>query len=85
MLARVRSVYGRFLESLVIVLMVALAVEVTVGVVFRYVRQRHKRCHRLAAALDDQALPGGGLIQECAELLPDVERGHGSHSTIIAL
>jgi TRAP-type C4-dicarboxylate transport system permease small subunit len=37
MLARVRSAYGRFLEFIVIVLMVALAVEVTVGVVFRYV------------------------------------------------
>ena len=37
MLARVRSAYGKFLETIVIVLMVALAVEVTVGVVFRYV------------------------------------------------
>jgi TRAP-type transport system small permease protein len=37
MLARVRSAYGQFLETIVIVLMVALAVEVTVGVVFRYV------------------------------------------------
>ena len=37
MLARVRHVYGKFLELIVIVLMVALAVEVTVGVVFRYV------------------------------------------------
>jgi TRAP-type C4-dicarboxylate transport system permease small subunit len=37
MLERVRSVYGKFLETIVIVLMVALAVEVTIGVVFRYV------------------------------------------------
>ena len=35
-LARVRTVYGRFLEIIAIVLMVALAVEVTVGVIFRY-------------------------------------------------
>lgn len=37
MLARVRSAYGKFLEAVLIVLMVALAVEVTIGVVFRYV------------------------------------------------
>ena len=37
MLERVRSAYGTFLETIVIVLMVALAVEVTIGVVFRYV------------------------------------------------
>ena len=37
MLERVRSAYGKFLEAIVIVLMVALAVEVTIGVVFRYV------------------------------------------------
>ena len=36
MLARVRNVYEKFLEAIVIVLMVALAAEVTVGVVFRY-------------------------------------------------
>jgi len=36
-LARVRTVYGRFLETIAIVLMVALAVEVTIGVIFRYV------------------------------------------------
>ena len=35
-LARVRTVYGRFLELIAIVLMVALAVEVTIGVAFRY-------------------------------------------------
>jgi TRAP-type C4-dicarboxylate transport system permease small subunit len=35
-LARFRDAYGRFLEIIAIVLMVALAVEVTVGVVFRY-------------------------------------------------
>jgi TRAP-type transport system small permease protein len=35
-LARVRAVYGRFLETIIIVLMVALAIEVTIGVVFRY-------------------------------------------------
>jgi TRAP-type transport system small permease protein len=35
-LARVRAVYGRFLEIIVIVLMVALAIEVTIGVIFRY-------------------------------------------------
>ena len=33
---KVRHAYGRFLELIAIVLMVALAVEVTVGVVFRY-------------------------------------------------
>ena len=37
MLARVRKAYGKFLEALLIILMVALAVEVTIGVVFRYV------------------------------------------------
>ena len=36
MLARVRSVYEKFLEAIVIVLMAALAVEVTLGVIFRY-------------------------------------------------
>jgi TRAP-type C4-dicarboxylate transport system permease small subunit len=36
MLARVRRGYETFLEAIVIVLMVTLAVEVTVGVVFRY-------------------------------------------------
>ncbi len=36
MLARVRHLYGKFLEAIVIVLMVALAVEVTIGVAFRY-------------------------------------------------
>ena len=35
MLARVRNGYEKFLETVVIVLMAALAVEVTVGVVFR--------------------------------------------------
>jgi TRAP-type transport system small permease protein len=35
-LARVRTVYARFLESVAIVLMAALAVEVTLGVAFRY-------------------------------------------------
>ena len=35
-LARVRTVYGSFLEIIAIVLMVALAVEVTIGVAFRY-------------------------------------------------
>jgi TRAP-type C4-dicarboxylate transport system permease small subunit len=35
-LSRVRTLYGRFLEIIAIVLMVALAVEVTVGVAFRY-------------------------------------------------
>ena len=35
-LARVRTVYGKLLETIAIVLMVALAVEVTIGVVFRY-------------------------------------------------
>ena len=35
MLARVRSGYEKFLESVVIVLMAALAIEVTVGVIFR--------------------------------------------------
>ena len=37
MLARVRSIYEKFLETVVIVLMIALAVEVTLGVVFRYI------------------------------------------------
>ena len=37
MLARVRKGYETFLEAIVIVLMAALAVEVTIGVVFRYV------------------------------------------------
>jgi TRAP-type C4-dicarboxylate transport system permease small subunit len=37
MLARVRNIYEKFLEAIVIVLMVALAVEVTLGVVFRYI------------------------------------------------
>lgn len=37
MLVRVRRGYERFLEAVVIVLMVTLAVEVTTGVVFRYV------------------------------------------------
>jgi TRAP-type C4-dicarboxylate transport system permease small subunit len=36
MLSRVRRGYEKFLEGVVIVLMVALAIEVTVGVVFRY-------------------------------------------------
>ncbi len=36
MLARVRNGYEKFLEAIVIVLMAALAIEVTVGVVFRY-------------------------------------------------
>jgi TRAP-type transport system small permease protein len=35
-LARVRTVYGRFLEAITIVLMIALALEVTIGVIFRY-------------------------------------------------
>ncbi len=35
-LARVRAAYEKFLEALVIVLMVALAAEVTLGVAFRY-------------------------------------------------
>ena len=37
MFVHVRNGYGRFLEAIVIVLMVALAIEVTIGVVFRYV------------------------------------------------
>ena len=37
MLARVREGYDKLLEAIVIVLMIALAAEVTVGVVFRYV------------------------------------------------
>jgi TRAP-type C4-dicarboxylate transport system permease small subunit len=37
MLARVRNIYEKFLEAIVIVLMVALAIEVTLGVVFRYI------------------------------------------------
>ena len=37
MLARVRSIFEKLLEAIVIVLMAALAVEVTIGVVFRYV------------------------------------------------
>jgi TRAP-type C4-dicarboxylate transport system permease small subunit len=37
MLRRVRSGYEKFLEAIVIVLMITLAVEVTIGVVFRYV------------------------------------------------
>jgi TRAP-type C4-dicarboxylate transport system permease small subunit len=37
MLPRVRSGYEKFLEAIVIVLMATLAVEVTIGVVFRYV------------------------------------------------
>lgn len=39
MLARVRSAYEKFLEVVVIVLMAALAIEVTVGVVFRSLGQ----------------------------------------------
>lgn len=35
MLARVRSAYEKFLEAVVILLMAALAIEVTVGVIFR--------------------------------------------------
>ena len=35
-LARVRSAYGSLLETIAIILMVALAVEVTIGVAFRY-------------------------------------------------
>ena len=35
-LARVRTVYGQFLEIIAIVLMITLAVEVTIGVAFRY-------------------------------------------------
>lgn len=37
MLARVRNTYEKILEAVLILLMAALAVEVTVGVVFRYV------------------------------------------------
>ncbi|HET9662743.1 MAG TPA: TRAP transporter small permease subunit [Burkholderiales bacterium] len=37
MFARVRNGYSKFLEAIVIVLMMALAIEVTIGVVFRYV------------------------------------------------
>jgi TRAP-type C4-dicarboxylate transport system permease small subunit len=36
MFARVRAAYEKFLEGLAIVLMLALAAEVTIGVVFRY-------------------------------------------------
>ena len=36
-LARVRAGYGRFLEAIVIVLMVAIAVEVTIGITYRAV------------------------------------------------
>lgn len=35
-LARVRTIYGHFLEAICILLMVALAIEVSIGVVFRY-------------------------------------------------
>ena len=35
-LARVRTVYGKFLEVIVIVMMAVLAIEVTLGVAFRY-------------------------------------------------
>ena len=35
-LARVRTAYGKLLETICIILMVALAVEVSIGVVFRY-------------------------------------------------
>lgn len=35
-LVRARTLYGRFLEVIAIALMIALAVEVTIGVVFRY-------------------------------------------------
>jgi len=34
--ARVRTIYGHVLEAIAVVLMVALAVEVTIGVAFRY-------------------------------------------------
>src|SRR5687767_12457021 len=37
MLAGVRRGYEKFLEAIIIVLMVALAIEVTTGVIFRYV------------------------------------------------
>lgn len=35
-LSRVRTIYGYFLEAIAIILMAALAIEVTIGVVFRY-------------------------------------------------
>ena len=35
-LVRVRTIYGHILEAIAVVLMVALAVEVTIGVAFRY-------------------------------------------------
>lgn len=53
--------------------------------VFREIAQRHERRDRLAGALDDQPLPGGGLVKELAEVLPDVKRRNRSHSDIIAL
>jgi hypothetical protein len=45
--------------------------------------ERDERGHGLTGALDDQPLPGGGLVNKLAEVLSHLDRGYGSHSTII--
>jgi hypothetical protein len=54
-------------------------------VCLRQVCQRDECGNRLAGALDDETLSGGGLVEKLAEVLPNVERRHGSHSAIISL
>ena len=48
------------------------------------VRERHDRSDWLARAFDDDPLASGGFVDDLAETAPNIERGHDSHSAMIA-
>ena len=56
-----------------------------IGVDAGQVREWDDGGNRLPSSLDDDALPRRSGIDDLAELLPNLERGHRSHSAIIAL
>lgn len=57
----------------------------SLSIQLRQVGQRNDGSDRLAGTLDDQSLPGSGLVYQLTEVLPYVECGDRSHSAIIAL
>ena len=46
------------------------------------VLEGHEGSAELAGPFDDDALAGGGLVEEFAEVRPDLKRADGLHATI---
>lgn len=61
-----------------------LSCELLIGIETTKISQGHEYRARLAGTLDDDTLPGRGLVQQVPEVLADIQGADRSHVAIIA-